>query len=365
MAARSLLMAMRSGDRFQILSATLVETSQHAGVGGKQGEMETKLVALGERLLKEDPHPLARAFYDGNLGVRVYLRGEWKAALEILDRAVSHGVVFDRRVGWQSTPRVFACWSLNFLGRWRELATRHAALVEDAVQRGDLYTSAQLRDGSLSILWLVKDDPDGARQASEEAIKILPTHRYLLQHWHKLYGDVEIEIYAGNGAKAYARVERDAAPLKKSFILAVQHMRVQTSFLRGRAAIASLEAEPEARSSRLAEARRLARQLEKEGMGWSAPFAAILRAAVADAEGDRAAAAAELRSAIERAGAADMAGYQAAARFQLGSMLGGDEGAKLVAEGEAFMKAQGVLVPERFAATLVPGRWGRAAGRGR
>ena len=95
-------------------------------------------------------------------------------------------------------------------------------------------------------------------------------------------------------------------------------------------------------------------------MAWSAPFAAILKAGVANAEGDRDGAIKALRSAIDRAVAADMAGYASAVRYQLGSLLGGAEGAELTAQGEAAMKAQGIRVPGRFAATLVPGRW-RAA----
>lgn len=134
-------------------------------------------------------------------------------------------------------------------------------------------------------------------------------------------------------------------------------MRVQTAFLRGRCAIASLEAEPAMRAQRLAETRRLARELEAEGMGWSAPFAAILKAGVANAEGDRAGAVTALRSAIHLAAAADMAGYVAAVRYQLGSLLGGTEGKELASRGEEAMRAQGVRVPARFAATLVPGRW--------
>jgi hypothetical protein len=161
----------------------------------------------------------------------------------------------------------------------------------------------------------------------------------------------------GDGAKAYARVVRDMRTLKRSFILAVQHMRVQTAFLRGRCAIASLEAEPAMRTKRLAETRHLARLLEKEGMGWTAPFAAFLKAAVANAEGDRSAAIEALRSAIGLSVVANMEGYATAGRYQLGSLLGGDEGASLVAEAERAMREQGVRMPARFAATLVPGRW--------
>ena len=314
------------------------------------------LVDLAGRLAADDGTESARAFVGGNEGIRLYLRGEWKKAFEALSLANTD--VHDHSAGWQTTGKVFACWSLNFLGEHRELARRHAILLDDARQRGDMFTSVQLRDGSLAILWLVADDPEGARRHAAESMAIWPDDRYLLQHWHRLYGEGEIELYAGDGAKAYARVERDATALKKSVLLKVQHMRVQTAFLRGRCAIASLEAEPAMRAARLAETRRLARELEGEGMGWSAPFASILTAAAANAEGDRAGAIKALKVAIDRAVAADMGGYATAARHQLGLLLGGEDGAELVGRAEEAMKAQGVRKPARFAATLVPGRWG-------
>ena len=252
MSARSLLMALRFGDRFQIMRAATVESSQHAGVGGKEGKLERTLVDLSQRLSDQEGTPNALGFNRGNLGVRVYLRGEWKRALEVFDETMAGGDVHDHSAGWQTTAKVFACWSLNFLGEHRELAKRHAAVLDDAERRGDLYTSVQLRDGSLAILWLVADDPEGARRHVSEAMALWPDDRYLLQHWHRLYGEGEIELYAGDGAKAYARVDRDTAALKKSMLLKVQHMRVQTAFLRGRCAIASLEAEPTMRARRLA-----------------------------------------------------------------------------------------------------------------
>jgi serine/threonine protein kinase/tetratricopeptide (TPR) repeat protein len=347
-AARSLIMAL--------LRAALVEASQYAGMGGKQGRLECKLVDIAGRLAKRDGGRLAEMFFQGNLGISIYLRGEWKKALEMLDAATSGIQTHDLRAGWRTLASVFACWSLNFLGEHRELARRHARLLADAEQLGDMYTSVQLRDGSLAILWLAADDPEGARRNAQEAIALWPRDRYLLQHWHLLYGEGEIELYVGDGAKAYARVERDERALGKSLLLHVQHMRVQTAFLRGRCAIASLDAEPAFRGKRLSETRRLARKLEKEGMVWSAPFAAILRAAAANAEGDRLGAIAGLRSAIDLARAANMSGYVTAARYQLGSLLG-DEGRELVVQAEEAMTAQGIRVPARFAATLVPGRW--------
>ena len=90
---------------------------------------------------------------------------------------------------------------------------------------------------------------------------------------------------------------------------------------------------------------------------WSAPFAAILKAGVANAEGDRPGAIAGLKAAIDLALAADMKSYATAARHQLGLLIGGVQGAEYVVAAEGDMKAQGVRAPARFAATLVPGRW--------
>ena len=233
---------------------------------------------------------------------------------------------------------------------------RHARLIADAEQRGDMYTSVQLRDGSLAIVWLVADEPDTARRNAEEAIALWPRDRYLLQHWHLMFGEGEIELYAGNGEQAYQRVVRDEPALKKCYILEWQHMRAQTAFLRGRCAIASIDgAAPALRRQRTREARRLSRQLESEGMAWTAPFAAILRAGAAHGEGDRSAAIRALQQAIDRARVANMSMYAAAARYQLGRLLGDPEGLLLVREAEEAMKAQDVRRPDRLACCARPG----------
>ena len=54
MAARGLLLALRSGDRFQVMRAALIEASQHAGLGGKVGKLERALVDLGQRISKDE-----------------------------------------------------------------------------------------------------------------------------------------------------------------------------------------------------------------------------------------------------------------------------------------------------------------------
>jgi ATP/maltotriose-dependent transcriptional regulator MalT len=174
--------------------------------------------------------------------------------------------------------------------------------------------------------------------------------------------EAEIELYAGNGAAAYDRLVRDERSLKKSLLLRLQYIRSFTAFARGRAAVASIQAAPELRAERVAEARRLARALRREKMAYTKPLAAMVTASVANAEGNRAATLAALREAITAAENADMAMHAAAARHQLGLVLGDSGGVALVSEAEDAMRAQEVRLPARFASMLLPGRWGTSNG---
>ena len=102
----------------------------------------------------------------------------------------------------------------------------------------------------------------------------------------------------------------------------------------------------------------MARRIAREGMTWTAPLARIVLAAAANVEGDRVTAIATLRAAVERAEAADMRLYASAAQYQLGCLVGGDEGDALRSEAERAMTAEGVRAPGRAARWMVPGRWG-------
>jgi hypothetical protein len=252
---------------------------------------------------------------------------------------------------------LFSLYSLYFLGEFTELTRRYTRLLSEAEERGNILMSASLRAIAAVPVWLAADDPDRARHELAKAAEW--TQGKFSTQWRIAIFRTDLDLYAGDGAGAYKRVEDLGDRLKQNFFLFVQYVRALTAFAQGRAALASLDGlHGGLRKARLAEARRLERRVEREQMPWTATLAAILRAGRARAEGDPARAAESLRTAIERARASEMAVFEASARLQLGLLLGGDQGAGLVHEAEDSMAARGVRAPARFAAVLVPGRWG-------
>ena len=60
-------------------------------------------------------------------------------------------------------------------------------------------------------------------------------------------------------------------------------------------------------------------------------------------------------AAAENFAAADMELFAAVTRRQRGELVGGDEGATLVAEADGWMTEQTIQRPERMAGVLAPG----------
>lgn len=100
--------------------------------------------------------------------------------------------------------------------------------------------------------------------------------------------------------------------------------------------------------------RRDARWLERRGLGWAAGLGAALRVGLARAD-RRPAAMPSLERAEELLAAAGMELHRAAARWRRGDWLGGERGAVLRGEAEAWLRAEGVAEPARLVATLMPG----------
>ena len=356
MQARFFRMALDLGDRMQVMRAAAVQITHLASQGGPIGKGERAAYAIAERLVTPGDRGL-ETYFEVCRGLALYHRGRYKEAREVLYSRTA------TRANKETTAHaaLFGVYVLFFLGRLREQARRATRLLEDAERRGDLYTAVNLRAAPLVDTCLVADDPEAAREHIRIALATWTQRGYHFQHWKAMIWGAQIELYVGDGARAYATLERGHRAFRRSLMEHAQSVRAISWFIRSCAAIASsLDASPDVRRSRLEESRRIARRLEREGMPWIGTLASLVRATVANAAGDAAGARAALTEAIERATAADMSLHASCARRQLGCLIGGEEGDKLVAQVDAAMKAEGVRAPTRMANMFVPGRWGRA-----
>ncbi len=360
MQARHFVMALRVGDTQQIMRAASLEASHLAAYGGRETARERQLLAIVQRLAEKGrDSETNRAFFKAKEGIRLFLRGHWRDARRVLDAAYARYP--NNRGGSHSNAYLFSLYSLVFLGDFVELAQRQAHLLADAERRGDVYTTVNVRVGYPNMTWLAADDVGAARRNVTDAMTRWSQSGFLVQHWQAMLSEAQIELYVGDGTRAYERIQRDAAALKRSFLLNVQFVRAGSNYLRARCAIASMAgSSPRQRAARLLEADALARRLEREAMPWTAPLASLVRASVANAKEDAASASAHLRAAIDGANAADMALLRAAAQFTLGLLLGGDDGQRLEGEAREWMAAQEIRSPERMASLLVPGHFSRS-----
>jgi tetratricopeptide (TPR) repeat protein len=355
MQARHLVLAMRVGDRLQVLKAMCVELVQFAVAAHSVGNRELAMVEAAERLASR-VGPEERLFFEGTRGLALYMRGRYEEALEALDAADAQSRKTRLRPS-MANARLFAIYSCFFTGRLREEARRASVLLREVEDRGDVYTAVCLRSTVMVDIGLAADDPDGARRNLREAMSRWTQSGFNVQHWYAMWSEANIELYVGEGARARMRLDRDARALKRSFLLHSCSIRGFTAYLRGSCAIASIDADATLRLQRINEGQRWARQLEREPAAWSRTLGCLVRAAAENAAGESSRAIDALRAALQCAESAGMRLHGWAASHRLGALVGGDEGLDLVARAEEAMTAEGVRAPVRMAGLFLPGHW--------
>jgi hypothetical protein len=352
MQAKYMLVATARGDKVDVLRGLCAQMIQNAMI--RPVNRRERRIVEAARSLAAQMGGEVHSYVVQAQGLSLYMRGHFREALESLD-TVGRGVPGV----WNTVnARIFALYACIFLGKHREVARRAPRFLRDAEERGDRYTTVCLRTTAMVDVALANDDPEEARRHVREAMASWTQAGFHTQHWYAMWSDVLIELYAGNPAAAYERLERDAPVLRRSLLLRVQLVRGMTAYLRACSAIASIEVARSAKEQRIAEAHRLAAHLAKQSAVWAPTLATVVRACALNAAGHRATGVSTLREAIRLAEGAHLWPQVWGARYQLGRALGGVEGRGLVQEAARCMLDEGIMAPERTAATVVPGIWG-------
>ena len=343
--ARHLLLALQAGEPYRVARALAMEAGLVSTAGVSAAERAERLIAAALELAERIGHPHALGMAQLAKSVVAFELGRWAEARRASERAEQlfrEGCI---GVVWETTTaQLFRMSALYQLGELGEMHVTLPALIQAADARGDLYASVTFRIRQLNMVLLAANDPHGARQAAEEAMRLWNPAEYLSQHYYHLVAMVNADLYEGNGVAAMERLAAGWSAVERSLFMRVQVIRVEALHLRGRAALMASAAGPEGAALRR-KALEDARRLEKEGVPWATAFATLLRAGVAAKEGDRARAASLVAGAVPQFAALDMQLWEHAARRVHGELEVAD----------AWMARQHIRRPEKMVPVLVPG----------
>jgi hypothetical protein len=283
---------------------------------------------------------------------------------EVIDTfALAERILRERcvAVAWElDIGRAFTLWSLFYCGELGELVERVPGMVADARERGDRFGMNMFASGWANLAWLCVGDVEGARRVVDTAMNGWAFTGFHLQHYLELLARAGIDLYVGDGEAAWRRVEERWPALEASWQLHVQHNRVEMLHLRARAALAGAHAaaargDEAARDRRLARVAADARALEREDLSWPRGLGWVARGGVHDARGERAAAIRCFERALTHFEQHELPLHAAVSRRRLGQVVGGDQGAALIALADADLSSRRVSDPARFCAIWAPG----------
>jgi tetratricopeptide (TPR) repeat protein len=357
--ARHLLLALKAGDPLRIARALAVELP-YASLGGPRTRRRTeRLAAVAEQVVARVSDPSAVALLALAKGAASFFQGRWRTTRELLDRA--EAILREKCTGvaWElNAANFYLVLALFYLGEVRELRVRVPSLLKQAEERDDLAGTTNLRTRVSYLVSLADDEPAHARADVQEGMARWPRQTFHSQHSWELYAQGEIHLYEGHGVQAWDLVSRTWPALRRSALLRIQNVRIESYYLRARCALgASLD--PATRPDQRTVLRRCAwrdiGRLARENSPWATAVSDLVGAAAALAEGHRDSALSRLRTAEDAFSTLDMPLHGAVAKRRRGALIDGSDGRVLVEEADAWMSAQTIRSPAKFAAMLAPG----------
>lgn len=345
--------ALQAGEPKRVV-LSLAMFAVTSAVGGTRSTRRTERILEATRTLAaklDDPWAIGRAVLAEGMWLKV--SGHWKSGVERLEQAIE---IFHTCQGarWEiETAQTLLHDALIWMGEWRRLARELPARRQEAEQRGDLYSAVHVAARISPLLHLAGDRLQQAREEADNALRRWPSQQFNLQHRAALSTRLEIDLYAGDAAKASARLTA-AWPSLRGTLFLFQNARIEAVFYRARIALA-LAAEGD--SAALQRALGDASRLDRERAEWASALGRLIRATVTHVQRNPRDAAAELATAEAALRRCDMNHYAAAARFRRGALVGGDAGRELVDTALEWMHGQEMAHPARIIDLLTPGPW--------
>ncbi len=342
--------ALDAGDKGRIARALAMELAYLTSEGREQEDRSLRVLQALESLAEKLDDPYVRGFASLGAGFAALHEGRWRDAVEHCERCATLLKTRTSGVHWElDTAETFTLWGRVYSGRFNGLRAYLERLREDAKTRGNAYALALFSmPSSTSLVWLADDDETRARKALDEAVGATSRSRFYLQHFWELTARVQLDLYSGDGKRAWARINTYWSLIEDSHFTRVQVIRIEALFLRARAALAASGlGDPKLLDVAAEDAERIA----KERIAWARPMAAMLRARICATRKKRSEAIRLLKEAVSDFRKSDMELYAVVTERRRAQVL---ENRALVERCDEAMRRLGVRNPKRMARLLAP-----------
>jgi hypothetical protein len=254
--------------------------------------------------------------------------------------------------------RHFNLAAQQMLGMLKELSLRVETLTTNAARTGDKFQEVSLRV-RFAIRHLLVDQPEVALTDITDALASWQpsVEAFGNQSAWALWTRTRVILYQREFGKLHESVDADWQRMRRALIGRVPALKSEwfhaygTYFL-GLAIDARDHGRHSESSSHLRSVMRLARKTEALDFPGAPAVARMLEAGAACVRGGDVVT--PLRIALDGATKADFVVYTPFLRRRLGEAIGGDEGAALIAAGDAEAIAQGWQIPDRGAELCIP-----------
>jgi hypothetical protein len=226
-------------------------------------------------------------------------------------------------------------------------------LLSAARERGSLLVESQLTTFAGVFVWLAADNPAEARSALARVSSFWANVEYQVYHYTLVTAISQIEMYEGNGAKAFDLLMTDWPKIDAAMLLLVEIVWIYMHHLRGRAALLAAEqaVDPE---PYLRWVRKDVRALRRSRVPMAQGSARQLQAALDFWSGNREAAIQGLQAAAD-AFAVDGQFFYQHACLSCRAQLLGPQGSDALKMEREWMASQGIRNPAAMARVHTPG----------
>ena len=351
---RFLLAALRLGEPQRILAAMSLEANYAAG-NSPNSDYLRRTLASCERIQERLHNPVTKAYIDSAHGYTNFMRGEWEIA-RIHAKAAAENLAEIGGLYWERGMVNFQwLWAQFYLGDLADMTRRMSSLLQNARERGDLFSVAGLVLGLNNVVLLNQYGSLRAEQEIDEILARWTVHGYHLQHYWALVSRVHICLYDGNWEKAHRFILRDWKKMERSFLTQIPSILFEGLYLRARVALLhAAHSDGQTRKKMLQRAKRDITRLNKGRLPWVLALGRLAKAGYLALTGEAPAAQGTLEEAIDRLDACQMRMYAAAARIRMGEFRGGNTGKLLMEQGHLYMASQGVTDEIRMINMLSP-----------